>query len=60
MRFARFKGGLSTTKKKIMKTFSVSGQKRESVGKKDSKELRSENKFRVYYMVLKNLFILAQ
>jgi large subunit ribosomal protein L25 len=27
-----------------MKTFSVSGQKRESVGKKDSKELRSENK----------------
>ncbi|MBP7506515.1 MAG: 50S ribosomal protein L25/general stress protein Ctc [Prolixibacteraceae bacterium] len=27
-----------------MKTFSVSGQKRESVGKKDSKQLRSENK----------------
>lgn len=27
-----------------MKTFSVSGQKRESLGKKDSKQLRTENK----------------
>ena len=45
MRFApKTRGGLSTTKLEIMKTFDVLGKVRENVGKKDSKKLRSENK----------------
>ena len=36
--------GLSTTKQNKMKTFDLAGKERESVGKKDSKKLRNEEK----------------
>jgi large subunit ribosomal protein L25 len=38
------RGGLSTTKIKIMKTFELKGTVREALGKKDSAKLRSEGK----------------